>query len=267
MAASIRLSAVAAKARFPQKYSKCFTSPALRRFTAAKILTLKSRSLIGQRKYVLVERFGRIFWSLPDRCLGQLSPQACWNCGVDVHISDFVCKKCDCLQEGFRKLNYFEVFGEAPRYDIDSGKLQDKLHGLQKVLHPDKFAAKSQKERDLSDDMSALVNQAYQTLSKPEKRAKYLLDLHGKDLQAVQLDACFLGRMMELNEQVAEVEEQRDTKSAKEYLKVVKVEADVLTKELMAHFEADNFDEACTCLAKIKYFRNIEGKLRNVLGP
>lgn len=179
--------------------------------------------------------------------------------------ADFICGRCESPQEVSHKLNYFEVFNEVQKYDIDVSKLQRTFRNLQRLLHPDKFATKSEKERALSDGLSAMVNQAYQTLSKPEKRAGYLLKLSGKDLDSVVLDSDFLGRMMELNEEVASIEEQHDRKSAAERLSVVQGEAELVTKELKIAFEKDSLDQASVELAKLKYLRNVETKLKEVL--
>lgn len=199
------------------------------------------------------------------RLAGQSSSGACWNCSEALGKTDFICRRCETPQETSHRLNYFEVFNEEEKYNIDTSKLQRKFRDLQRLLHPDKFASKSKKEQALSDNISALVNQAYQTLSKPEKRAKYLLKLSGKDLDSVVLDSAFLARMMELNEEVASVEEHQNRKSAEEYLKVVQNEAEELAKQLSAAFEQDNLDEASIELAKLKYLRNVEAKLKDIL--
>lgn len=202
---------------------------------------------------------------VPVRLTGRSSSGSCWNCSEVLGAADFICGRCESPQEVSHKLNYFEVFNEVQKYDIDVSKLQRTFRNLQRLLHPDKFATKSEKERALSDGLSAMVNQAYQTLSKPEKRAGYLLKLSGKDLDSVVLDSDFLGRMMELNEEVASIEEQHDRKSAAERLSVVQGEAELVTKELKIAFEKDSLDQASVELAKLKYLRNVETKLKEVL--
>ncbi|KAG0411397.1 hypothetical protein HPB47_011503 [Ixodes persulcatus] len=226
--------------------------------------------------------------------------QVCWNCGGPVTRTDIVCKKCDSLLDGCSQLNYFEIMGEEPRYDIDASKLQEKLHEMQKSLHPDRKEARRglavrtqtsytcdssrarcfsesshlcrpsqvaihEKEQDLSDDLSALVNQAYQILSRPEKRARYLLELHGVDLQAIQLDAPFLDRMMELNERVADMDPARDQDTARELLQTVRVEISLLNEQMDSFFQKDDLERACVALAKLMYLRNVETLLRDVL--
>jgi len=46
---------------------------------------------------------------------------------------------------------------------------------LQKEFHPDKFTLKSEEEQAHSAHMSALINEAYKTLTSPLRRAVYLV--------------------------------------------------------------------------------------------
>ncbi|XP_037291115.2 iron-sulfur cluster co-chaperone protein HscB-like protein, mitochondrial [Rhipicephalus microplus] len=223
----------------------------------------KTCALCAYHKDTLLERGPLLPPSV--RLAGRSSSGACWNCSEPLAKKDLVCRRCESPQEVTHAPNYFEVFDEEAKYDIDASKLQGKFRQLQRLLHPDKFAAKSKKEQDLSDNLSALVNQAYQTLSKPDSRAKYLLKVSGKNLDSVVLDTAFLGRMMELNEEVASVEERRDRKSAEEYLKIVQTEAEQVSNQLSTAFQKDNLDQASIELAKLKYLRNIEGKLKEVI--
>ncbi|XP_050045958.2 co-chaperone protein HscB [Dermacentor andersoni] len=225
--------------------------------------TLKTCSLYAYNKENLLGTGLLLF--PPARLAARSSSGACWNCSEALTRTDIICRRCESLQEISHTLNYFEVFDEKAKYDFDASKLQQKFRELQRLLHPDKFATRSKKEQVLSDNLSALVNQAYQTLSKPDKRAKYLLKLSGKDLDSVVLDAAFLGRMMELNEEVASIEEQHDQKSAEEYLKIVHTEMEQVTKQLSAAFEKDSLDQASIELAKLKYLRNVEAKLKDVI--
>ncbi|XP_064474756.1 iron-sulfur cluster co-chaperone protein HscB-like [Ornithodoros turicata] len=189
--------------------------------------------------------------------------QTCWNCNKTVSFRDLLCKSCDSLQKVNENLNYFEVFGESPRYDLDEKRLQETFHDLQRILHPDRFTKKSEKEKKYSDDHSAFVNLAYQVISKPEKRAFYLLRLHGKDLDAVQLDSTFLAYMMELNEQLSENNKNVDL--APRLLQEVNKNLEKLSDELSTSFANNELDKACLALAKIKYFRNVEDKLKEQL--
>lgn len=50
---------------------------------------------------------------------------------------------------------------------------------FQKLLHPDKFTLKTQKEKQFSEEISSLVNISYSTLMSPLQRGIYILKLKG----------------------------------------------------------------------------------------
>lgn len=62
-----------------------------------------------------------------------------------------------------------------PQFDIDLGDLEKRYKRLQVRLHPDRFATMSHEEKTHSADQAAAVNQAYDVLRKPLKRAHYMV--------------------------------------------------------------------------------------------
>jgi len=74
--------------------------------------------------------------------------------------------------------NYFELFNLPEKFQIDSLKLQKNYRTIQKEIHPDRFATSTENEKTQSMIKSTQVNDAYQTLKSPTKRAKYILSLH-----------------------------------------------------------------------------------------
>ncbi len=101
--------------------------------------------------------------------------------------------------------NYFELFGLPQTYQIDTGALAERYREVQRVLHPDRFASASDRERRLSLQGATRVNEAFDTLKDPVRRARYLLSLHGVDTDAQQQttqDPGFLMEQMELREEL-----------------------------------------------------------------
>lgn len=76
--------------------------------------------------------------------------------------------------------NFFALYEQPVQFEINQSNLEQRLRLLQKRFHPDNVA---KNQTDMvqaqlqSEKASALINQAYQTLSAPDSRAGYLLDM------------------------------------------------------------------------------------------
>ena len=75
--------------------------------------------------------------------------------------------------------NHFELFGLPARFGVDAATLEARYRELQREVHPDRFAAAPQPERRVSMQLATRVNEAYQTLKSPLRRAVYILRLRG----------------------------------------------------------------------------------------
>ena len=105
--------------------------------------------------------------------------------------------------------NYFELFNLSEKFEIDSEKLQENYRSIQKEIHPDRFATSTENEKIQSMIKSTHVNDAYQTLKSPIKRAKYILSLH-KFNEKVTLPPDFLMQQMEWEEHLEEIEKDKN---------------------------------------------------------
>lgn len=98
------------------------------------------------------------------------------------------------------KQNYFEFLGLPEIYSLDQQAFAERSRELQKTLHPDKFSHLSDRERRLSVQYTAYLNEAIATIKNTLSRAQYLLHLKGVDTfseSSVQLDPMFLIQQME----------------------------------------------------------------------
>ncbi|NWW42864.1 HSC20 protein, partial [Pedionomus torquatus] len=129
------------------------------------------------------------------------------------------------------------------------------------------FPLRRQEEQRFSEQHSSLINKAYQTLLNPLSRGLYLLELNGVEpAQETDSDAdsAFLMEIMEINEKLAEP---KNEDSLREIETLIKVKQEELTREVTAAFERDDLQEAKLLLAKMKYFANLEDKLKNKKVP
>ena len=105
--------------------------------------------------------------------------------------------------------NDFELFDVPVRFEQDAAVLDARWKELQREAHPDKFAAQGGAAQRLAMQWSVRINEAFQRLKDPLKRATYLCELHGAPIQAetnTAMPADFLMRQMEWREALDDAE-------------------------------------------------------------
>ena len=99
--------------------------------------------------------------------------------------------------------NDFELFGIPMQFVQDRTQLDARWKELQREAHPDKFAAQGPAAQRLAMQWSVRINEAYQRLKDPLKRASYLCELHGAPINAennTAMPSDFLMQQMEWRE-------------------------------------------------------------------
>lgn len=126
--------------------------------------------------------------------------------------------------------NDFELFGLVPQFAQDRAAVDAHWKELQREAHPDKFMAQGAAAQRVAMQWSVRINEAYQRLKDPLKRAAYLCELHGAAVNAennTAMPATFLMQQMDWREaleeadSVAELEELSElvSRSQRETLK------------------------------------------------
>ena len=106
------------------------------------------------------------------------------------------------------KQNHFDLFDLPVSFKLDTGLLGERYRAMQRSVHPDRFANAPERERLLSVQLAAQINEAYQILRSPLLRARYLLQLGGvsfNDERETTVDPVFLMEQMELRETLSEI--------------------------------------------------------------
>ena len=99
----------------------------------------------------------------------------------------------------------FELFGLPRRYAQDRAAIDARWKDLQREAHPDKFAAQGAAAQRVAMQWSVRINEAYQRLKDPLRRAVYLCELHGVPVNAennTAMPAEFLMQQMEWREAI-----------------------------------------------------------------
>ncbi len=105
--------------------------------------------------------------------------------------------------------NDFELFDLPVQFAQDRTALDARWKELQREAHPDKFAAQGASAQRLAMQWSVRINEAYQRLKDPLKRAVYLCELHGAPIQAESNTAMppdFLVQQMQWREALDDAE-------------------------------------------------------------
>jgi len=114
--------------------------------------------------------------------------------------------------------NFFALFEQPVQFEINQNNLDQRLRLLQKRYHPDNVA---KNQTDMvqaqlqSEKASALINQAYQTLSAPDSRAGYLLDMadQAQNIEHSIADLDFLEDAMQMRMDLDDAIEDKDLSS------------------------------------------------------
>lgn len=177
----------------------------------------------------------------------------CWSCKGPVSTRALFCSVCGAVQ-GPGPVDHFGRLGMVPTFDLDLDRLEQQYFGFQRRLHPDRFAAKSARERALSQAQATSLNEAYETLKDPLKRAAYMLDMLG---HKVDMTACgtindpqLLMEQMEKREAIAEASDAAT-------ITRLSAEADAEVLACQCHvskaFNAQDLDEAAHLTLRLKY--------------
>ena len=103
----------------------------------------------------------------------------------------------------------FELFDVPARFEQDRAQLDARWKALQREAHPDRFAAEGAAAQRVAMQWSVRINEAYQRLKDPLKRAAYLCELLGAPVQAennTAMPAAFLMQQMEWRENLDDTE-------------------------------------------------------------
>ncbi len=146
--------------------------------------------------------------------------------------------------------NHFKLFEISEKFDIDLDLLEEKYFEFQRQFHPDK-AGISEIEKSIA------INDAYEVLKSPVRRASHILQINGIDIEndskAPKPDFATLSEVLEIQEKIPEMSLQ-ERKNLGEKLEE-KIAA--LLQEVALKLENKEFEGAAQILIRVKYFDKI----------
>lgn len=101
------------------------------------------------------------------------TPQQCRECGAAVS-SPACCPACGAIGD-FESADLFALLDVPRRFDLPERELREHYLRLARQVHPDRLAAAPGQRAERGLALSARLNEAYDTLRDPVRRAEYLL--------------------------------------------------------------------------------------------
>jgi molecular chaperone HscB len=163
--------------------------------------------------------------------------------------------------------NFFDLLQLPKAFVIDLKKLDQNYQSIQKEIHPDRFASLGDDTKLESIKKTAQVNDAYQTLKSPIRRAEYLLQLHGVNIHDEKYTAVpqdFLMQQMEWRE---ELEMHKQDKLALEKLAAdIQKNKNQMINQLPAFFDnKDDLNDAIKTTRELNFIEKIEQHINDAL--
>lgn len=143
--------------------------------------------------------------------------------------------------------NHFELFQLPARFALDMNALDAAYRDVQGRVHPDRFVNALDAEKRVAMQWAIRANEAYQTLRNPQKRAQYLCELNGVDLNAESNTAMpveFLMQQMQWREALDEARAAKDAEALNALDKQVRQERNTRMAQIGAQLDAGDYGNA-----------------------
>lgn len=156
----------------------------------------------------------------------------------------------------------FDLFGISEQFSQDRTHIDTRWKELQRQAHPDMFAAQGPAAQRIAMQWSVRINEAYQRLKDPLRRAAYLCELHGAPVNAennTAMPADFLMQQMQWREVLSEAENS-------DALDKISAEAKHRGDELLAKIELaldgqNDFQTAAQHIRSLMFIKRFAGEV------
>jgi len=156
--------------------------------------------------------------------------------------------------------NHFELFQLAPQFALDGAALDSAYRDVQARVHPDKFVNATDAEKRVAMQWATRANEAYQTLKNPQKRAQYLCELNGVDLQIesnTAMPMAFLMQQMEWREALADARGAKDTEALDQLDADLRAERKKRLAEIGAQLDAADYAQAAQGVRALMFLEKL----------
>ena len=162
--------------------------------------------------------------------------------------------------------NHFDLFQLPAAFTVDLAALDAAYRDVQGQVHPDRFVNATDAEKRVAMQWATRANEAYQTLKHPQKRAQYLCELNGVDLNTESNTAMpmeFLMQQMEWREALGEARSGADVDALDALAAEVSADRKVRTAHIGQQLDAGDFVHAAQGVRALMFLDKFSEELRH----
>ncbi|QXF34655.1 co-chaperone HscB [Photorhabdus luminescens] len=165
-------------------------------------------------------------------------------------------------------MDYFTLFGLPARYAVDREQLASCYQELQRQFHPDRFASQPEREKTLALQQAATINDGYQTLKHPLKRAEYMLSLHGFDLaneQHTMSDNAFLMEQLMLREELESIASKANPEAAlADFAARLSGMTKTRSQQMVRQLDEQQWEQAADTVRKLRFLDKLQQQVEQL---
>ena len=160
--------------------------------------------------------------------------------------------------------NHFELFHLPQQFAVDAKALDTAYREVQNQVHPDKFVSGSDAEKRVAMQWATRANEAYQTLRSPLRRASYLCELNGIDLQTesnTAMPMAFLMQQMEWREALDAARSTHDIDAVQRLESELKTALQDELAEIATQFNQNEVSAAAEGVRKLMFLDKLKEEI------
>ena len=161
--------------------------------------------------------------------------------------------------------NHFELFNLPQQFAVDAGALDSAYRDVQGRVHPDKFVNATDAEKRVAMQWATRANEAYQTLKNPQKRAQYMCELNGVDLQTesnTSMPMAFLMQQMEWREELGDARASKDSAALEALEKQLRNARKERLAEIEQQIDANDYAQAAQGVRALMFLEKFGEEVR-----
>jgi molecular chaperone HscB len=163
--------------------------------------------------------------------------------------------------------NHFDLFHLPQRFAIDMAALDAAYHEVQNQVHPDKFINAGDSEKRVAMQWATRANEAYRTLKNPFKRAAYLCELNGVDLQTESNTAMpreFLMQQMEWREALEDAKAAKDIEALEKLDEELRLARKEEIEKIGRLLDAHDFAQAAQGVRQLMFLEKFKEEIEHI---